>query len=298
MATTSTAITANAAQFPTELVREMFDAVKGHSSLAKLSAQKPIPFSGTTQMVFNMEGEASIVGEGTAKPAGNGTVTPVVIRPLKFVYQMRVSDEFMHCGDEKRLEYWKAFAAGFSKKIARGIDIAAMHGVNPADGETVASLSANNFEGVIPSANVVSYVAASADDNLSEAITKLDGTAVTGMALAPTFGAAMGAIKEGKNFLYPEYAFGGNPERFAGHRSDINNTVNFGASTMMAIVGDFENAFRWGYAGEIPVEVIAYGDPDGAKRDLKQYNEVCLRAEAYVGWGILDKTAFAAVKNQ
>lgn len=291
-------ITANAAQFPTELVCEMFDAVKGHSSLAKLSAQKPIPFSGTTQMVFNLEGEANIVGEGGAKPAGNGSVTPVVIRPLKFVYQMRVSDEFMHCGDKKRLEYWKAFASGFSKKIARGIDIAAMHGVNPANGETVGSLAGNNFEGVIPVGNVVDYEAAKADENLSEAITKLEGGSVNGMALAPTFGAAMGAIKANGTFLYPEYTFGGNPERFAGHRSDINSTVNFGSSNMMAIVGDFENAFRWGYAGNIPVEVIAYGDPDGAKRDLKQYNEVCLRAEAYVGWGILDASAFAAVKNQ
>ena len=172
-----------------------------------------------------------------------------------------------------------------------------MHGVNPATGEAVGSLATNNFAGVITGGNTVGYEAAKADENLSEAITKLEGGSVNGMALAPTFGAAMGAIKANGTFLYPEYTFGGNPERFAGHRSDINNTVSFGGSAIKAIVGDFENAFRWGYAGEVPVEVIAYGDPDGSKRDLKQYNEVCLRAEAYVGWGILDASAFAAVKD-
>ena len=69
-----------------------------------------------------------------------------------------------------------------------------------------------------------------------------------------------------------------------------------GTSGDMAIVGDFENAFRWGYAGDIPVDVIRYGDPDGTNRDLKQYNEVLLRAEAYIGWGILSADSFAIIR--
>ena len=47
---------------------------------------------------------------------------------------------------------------------------------------------------------------------------------------------------------------------------------------------------------KIPLEIIKYGDPDGAGRDLKRYNEVCLRAEAYIGWGILDAAAFGIVQ--
>lgn len=61
------------------------------------------------------------------------------------------------------------------------------------------------------------------------------------------------------------------------------------------MVGDFTNAFKWGYAENIPLEIIEYGDPDGTGRDLKAYNEVLLRAEAYIGWGILDERAFARV---
>ena len=59
-------------------------------------------------------------------------------------------------------------------------------------------------------------------------------------------------------------------------------------------VGDFEGAFRWGYADQIPMEVIQFGDPDG-QGDLKRTNEVVLRAEAWIGWGILDKEAFGRV---
>ncbi len=44
------------AYFPAEVVTEMFNAVRGHSALAKLSGQKPMPFTGVTQFVFNAEG--------------------------------------------------------------------------------------------------------------------------------------------------------------------------------------------------------------------------------------------------
>ena len=33
--------------FPVELTNEMFNLVKGHSSLAKLAASEPVPFNGT-----------------------------------------------------------------------------------------------------------------------------------------------------------------------------------------------------------------------------------------------------------
>ena len=56
--------------FKPELIREMFSKVKGHSSLAKLCNASPMPFAGSEIFVFSMDGEASIVGEGAAKPAG------------------------------------------------------------------------------------------------------------------------------------------------------------------------------------------------------------------------------------
>jgi len=286
--------------FPTELVAEMFNKVNGHSALAKLSAAKPIPFQGETVFTFSLGGEASIVGEGENKPAGDATITPKTIRPVKFVYQHRVSNEFVY-NAESRTNYLQAFADGFAKKIARGLDIAAMHGVNPADLADASFKAANSFDGLV-TGNTVTYVAASVDDNIDAAVQQViaDGGVVNGIAISPTAGAALAAIKVNGVAQYPEFRFGSNPNAFYGMASDVNSTVSVtgtatGSQTDHVIVGDFQNAFRWGYAKNIPLEVIEYGDPDGLG-DLKRTNEVVLRAEAFIGWGILDANSFARVK--
>lgn len=297
MATTLNAST----NFPTQLATEMFSKVRGYSSLAKLSAQTPIPFNGITQFVFSLDSEASIVGEGGAKPAATATATPVVIRPIKFVYQARVSDEFLRASEEGKIQTLQTFADGFAKKIARGLDIAALHGLNPATLAAASFQATNSFDGLC-TGNDVTYVAASIDDNIDAAIAAVqaDNGIVTGMALSPTAGAALSQIKVNGVVQYPEFRFGQNPNAFYGMGSDVNGTVSVKASgatvTPHAYIGDFQNAFKWGYAANIPLEVIEYGDPDGRSRDLKQYNEVCLRAEAYIGWGILDADSFARIK--
>ena len=65
-----------------------------------------------------------------------------------------------------------------------------------------------------------------------------------------------------------------------------------------AIVGDFSNAFKWGFSKEIPLEIIKYGDPDNTGKDLKGYNQVYIRAEVYLGWGILVPEYFARVVDE
>ena len=285
--------------FPEELVTELFSTVHGSSAIAGLSAQKPIAFNGNKEFVFSLSGEAAIVGEGAAKPAGDASFTPVIINPVKFVYQARVTDEFLKAGDEARIGYLQAFADGFSKKIARGIDIAAMHGCDPATRAPLNTLATKNFDSLIQ--NVVTYDSTDPDGNLDSAIAAIVSAErdVTGMAISPAFGAAMAQVKVNGVAQYPEFRFGGAPASFVGMGLKMNNTVPFQATGATyldhVIIGDFANAFRWGYAAEIPMEIIEYGDPDGQGRDLKQYNEICLRAEAYVGWGILDAASFAIV---
>lgn len=286
--------------FPTELIAEMFNKVNGHSTLAKLSAQKPIPFNGETIFVFSAGGEASIVGEGANKPAGDVTIAPKTIRPIKFVYQHRVSNEFIY-NAESKINYLQTFADAFAKKIARGLDIAAMHGINPADLADASFKATNSFDGLVIG-NTVTYAAATVDDNIDAAVQMVlaDGNVVNGVALSPAAGSALAAIKVNGVAQYPEFRFGGNPASFYSMNSDVNGTVNTtgtatGSQTDHVIVGDFQNAFRWGYSKNIPLEVIEYGDPDG-QGDLKRTNEVVLRAEAFIGWGILDADAFARVK--
>ena len=287
-------ITKSTNLFPAELVSEVFSKAKGHSSLAKLSGQTPIPFSGNTQMVFAMDGEASIVGEGEQKPAGDASFNPVTITPVKFVYQHRLTDEFVNMSEEQQLPYLQAFADGFAAKIARALDISAFHGVNPATKTAVSSLAAKNFD--MSTIATVTTTAGKEDEDIDtavQAITGEDGV-VTGIAMAPAFSAALSKIKVNGVVQYPEFRFGQNPDAFYGMASDVNNTVSFGTSKDLAIVGDFQNAFKWGYTENVPCEIIEYGDPDG-QGDLKRTNQIVLRAEAYIGWGILDTASFKKI---
>ena len=157
------------------------------------------------------------------------------------------------------------------------------------------------------SSHALSLAAAEAIDSVNDieaidaAVAAIQGSdgLVNGVAMAPAFGAALGSKKmtDSGAAMYPEYRFGGNPASFAGGiASDVNGTVSFGTNQKLrAVVGDFANCFKWGFAENIPLEIIQYGDPDG-QGDLKRTNEIVLRSEAYIGWGILDANSFALVK--
>ncbi len=286
--------------FKPELVKELISKVQGHSVLAKLSSQTPIPFNGVEQFIFNLEGNAQIVGEGEQKQAGKAKITSKVIKPLKFVYQARITDEFKYASEEKQMNFLSAYMDGFAKKIAEAFDLAALHGLEPKTMTDASFRATNSFDGLI-TGNIVNYDEAHIDDNIDTAVQTIvaKGGEVTGIALSPTAGQNLAKIKVNGVVQYPEFRFGQNPDSFYGMKSDINKnlTVTGGtAETDHAIVGDFQNRFKWGYAENIPMEIIEFGDPDGAGRDLKAYNEICLRAEAFIGWGILDEEAFARVK--
>ena len=286
--------------FKPEVVKELISKVQGKSVLAKLSAQTPIPFNGVEQFIFNLEGNAQIVGEGEQKQAGKAKITSKVIKPLKFVYQARITDEFKYASEEKQMSFLSAYMDGFAKKIAEAFDLAALHGLEPKTMTDASFRATNSFDGLI-TGNIVNYDEAHIDDNIDTAVQTIvaKGGEATGIALSPTAGQNLAKIKVNGVVQYPEFRFGQNPDSFYGMKSDINKnlTVTGGtAETDHAIVGDFQNRFKWGYAENIPMEIIEFGDPDGAGRDLKAYNEICLRAEAFIGWGILDEDAFARVK--
>lgn len=286
--------------FKPELVKELISKVQGRSVLAKLSNQTPIPFNGVEQFIFNLEGNAQIVGEGEQKGAGKAVLTSKVIKPLKFVYQARITDEFKYASEAKQIEYLSQFADGFAKKIAEAFDIAAIHGLEPKGLTNASFKDTNSFDGVI-TGNTVVYAEDKIEENIEAAVQTIvaKGGEVTGLALSPAAGQALAKIKVNGVAQYPEFRFGQNPDSFYGMKSDINKTLTTAggsAETDHAIVGDFQNRFKWGYAENIPMEIIEYGDPDGAGRDLKAYNEILLRAEAFIGWGILDADAFARVK--
>ena len=287
--------------FKSALVTELMTKVQGHSVLAKLSSQSPIPFNGTEQFVFNLDGNAQIVGEGEQKKAGESILTSKVIKPMKFIYQARITDEFNYASKEKQIKYLQAYADGFAKKIAEAFDIAAIHGLEPKSMTDASFRDTNSFDGVITD-NVVVFNAGAIDDNIDTAVQSIvaKGAEVTGLALSPLAGQSLAKLKVNGVVQYPEFRFGQNPNSFYGMESDISKNLVVTGGTAKAnhvLVGDFRNKFKWGYAENIPMKTIEYGDPDGTGRDLQAYNEICLRAEAFIGWGILDEDAFARVEG-
>lgn len=276
--------------FPTTLVTEMFNKVKGHSSIAKMVSSTPIPFNGNTEFTFSPDNKVSVVGEGGQKPAGDVTVTPVTIRPVKVLYQARVSSEFLYASEEAKLNYLKAFTDGFAAQIASGLDEMIMHGVNPATGTASQVIGTNNLDAQIT--KKVQLTAAPNTD-VDAAIALVDDA--NGIILGKSIRSAIAALKTTDGgVMYPEFAWGATPAELGGIKVDANKTVEAANADARAYVGDF-NALKWGFAKNIPLEVIEYGDPDNTGVDLKGSNQVMLRSEAFVGWGILDANAFSMV---
>ena len=281
--------------FDPKLVKDLVDKVKGHSSLAVLSKSVPVPFNGRKEFIFTMDSEIDIVAENGKKTHGGINLEPVKIVPIKFEYGARISDEFLYASEEEQLEILKSFNDGFAKKVARGLDIAGMHGVNPRTGTASTVVGENHFDSKVT--QTVVYSSATPDENIEAAIALVEGSDgdVNGIVISPEVRSALATMTEQNGEkLYPEFAFGGQPKTLGSQSLDINKTVSVG-DVDKAIVGNFADMFKWGYAKEIPVEIIKYGDPDNSGKDLKGYNQVYIRAEVYLGWGILDGNSFARV---
>ena len=286
--------------FPEELIPELIQQTVGASALAKLCAAKPIPFNGQKEFTFTLDKEIDVVAENGAKTKGGATVAPVTIVPVKVEYGARVSDEFLYAAEDARLDILTSFAEGFARKVARGLDLMAFHGVNPRTGSASSVIGTNHFDSKVTQ-TVTIQSEDKPDDNIEAAVALVEGAEreVNGLVMAPVFKSELAKQKTADGAkLYPQLAWGSNPGEINGLRVESNTTLSANSSQDRALVGDFINAFRWGYAKEIPVEVIKYGNPDNDPTlgDLKGHNQVYLRAEAYIGWGILDPSAFAFVK--
>lgn len=284
--------------FPTDLRDGLINLVKGKSSLARLSAAEPIGFNGTEFFTFTLDNDVSVVGENEAKVNGGATIAPVIVRPYKFEYGFRTSDEFLTASEEYRLNVLGQFVEAGSKKFARGLDIGGFHGWNPRTKTASTVIGNNHFDHDVT--QTVTFAAATADANVEAAIALVQGNEedVTGMAMSPAFRSALAALtKTSGDAKFPELGWGAQPGTINGLSVDTNSTVSLNNSADRAILGNFQDFFKWGFAKDMFVKVIEYGNPDNdsVAGDLQGHNQVYLRLEAYIGWGILNPSAFARI---
>lgn len=284
--------------FPSNVESAIFNTARMHSSIAKLSGQTPVPFNGSDIFTFGLDNHAAIVGEANAKPNTGATVGKVKVKPVKIVLQFRTSDEFMTASEEYQLGVLEAFQEAASREVAYALDVMAMHGVDPKTGQPASStIGDNHLDAKVT--NKVVYNETKPDVNIDDAVALVETAEydVTGLAMAPTLRGAIAALRTNSGGrVYPEFAWGGCPDKLGAMTVDSNKTVSANSNKDRAIVGDFDAAFKWGFAKGLTYDIIEYGDPDGQGTDLKANNEICLRAEAYIGWGILDPNAFARIE--
>lgn len=284
--------------FQPQTVSDLINKVKGESILAKLSNQEAIAFNGNEYFTFDFDNEIDIVGESQPKSEGGISIKPVVVRPLKVEYGARVSDEFLYASEEKQLDILSEFNIGYARKLAKGLDIMAFSGTNPRSGQASEIIGDNNFADKVTQ-NVL-FDQTAADDNIQSAIEMINGADrdYSGGALSNTFGNALARIENGVGVaLYPEFRFGGNPGSLGSFPVEVSKNVSIN-SELEAVIGDFQQMFKYGISKQIPLQVIPYGDPDNSGKDLAGHNQVYLRAETYLGWGILDANSFAKVANE
>lgn len=292
-------ILSKGSKFDPVLVKELFNKVKGKSSLAVLCGQTPIPFNGQKEFIFTMDDEVDLVAENGKMTRGSVSLDPVIIVPVKIEYGARISDEFLYAAEEEQIETLRNFSDGFAKKTARGLDIMAFHGVNPRAKTASALIGTNHFDNGVTVIKQDSKTPKTPDALIEEAIAAVQDNEydISGLTMAPSFRADLAKMVDtsGRK-IYPELAWGNAPSQMNGIQTVANNTVSFNSSKDLAIVGDF-STFKWGYSKEIPLEIIEYGDPDNSGQDLKGCGQVYIRAKAYIGWGIMDKSAFAVIQS-
>ena len=197
--------------FPEELVKGMVNLVKGKSAIANLCDQTPIAFNGNKEFTFDMDSEIDIVAENGAKSNGGATIGARTIIPFKVEYGTRVSDEFMQENEDFQLNILQTFTEGFAKKLARGLDIMAFHGLNPRTAAASAIIGTNCFDLATVDGTTkitrVSTASGDANDWMEAAIAAVQANEwdVNGAAMAPAFRSALAALTLGTDNLQPRF---------------------------------------------------------------------------------------------
>ena len=274
--------------------------IQNGSVVAALSNSIPMTYGEGESWTFSI-GEAEYVAEGGAK--GQSTVTPTTktVKPFKFHKTLRFNEEVLWADEDRQLEVVDQILAEIQPALSRALDFGVIHEINPTGGAVVAAMNG----GLTDTTNLVEYVAADkpyVSLDAADGLVLADGYNPRDVALDPAYAAKFSALRgtSSEQKLYPNLRFGTEVSELDGHRAAVSNTVGAKAvlavdTKILGIVGDF-SAIRWGIQKSIGLEVIRYGDPDGAG-DLKRNNQVAFRSEVVYGWGIADLNAFAKIHD-
>lgn len=296
----------NKGLLPQEVALPMIKNAQDTSVLARLSGQNPMRFGEEKYITFTETPKAEFVEESGEKSASNAAFGTLTASTHKAQVTVRVSDEFLWADEDYQLGMLSALEEAGGIALGRALDLGAIHRINPLTGTPISTWT----DYLAGTTKKVEQGPADPDDDLRTAVGMLlngtPSTPVTGAAFSRSFAWALANLKrkdgtgQTSDLRYPQLGFGVNITDFGGMPVAVADTVSgqpeAADTKVRAIVGDFQDGFKWGVKRQLPLELIRYGDPDG-QGDLARKNQVALRLEIVYGWAIL-KDRFALVADE
>lgn len=284
---------------PVEILDPWLGKIKFGSTVATLSNSIPMKFGKGQSISFDI-GEAEHVAEGANKSSSTITPTVWVSGPQKFVKTVRWTDEVKWMDEDYQIGVVTQVLDLIQPALSRALDFGVFHGINPATGAAVASMS-TSLSDTTNSVEIGDTDKPYTNLDAADALVLADGFNPSSVALNPDFAAAFGQLRNtsSEQKLYPDLTYATSPSgRLEGHASSVSDTVGAvgvasTATNIKAFVGDF-SSIRWGIQRSMGLEMIEFGDPDGGG-DLKRNNQVAFRAEVVYGWGFADLDAVAKI---
>lgn len=271
--------------------------------LSRLAPNLPNLMVGSTDyFTFTGTPKAELVGEGANKSSDDGTPAKVTAKTYKVQLTYRFSEEVKWADEDYQTQIIEQLANRISVALSRALDLIAIHGINPKTGEIASSVT-QYFDKPGNGINrVVATASAQADIETAAGYLQTYGYSATGIALDTVYAGQLARTRDGENRpMYPELGLGFNVENFQGLQAAASDTVSgrqeleAAEVSIKALMGDF-NAFEWGIAREVPLDMIETGDPDGLG-DLKRTNQIAIRGEAVLGYVIYDTKAFSLISK-
>ena len=269
--------------------------------LAQLSGQNPeIKVGSTDFFTFTGTPKAELVGESIPKSNTGEAPAKVTAKTYKVQVTHRFSEEVLYADEDYKLQLIDTLVGRVGTAISRAVDLVAIHGINPLTG-----VVGNVDQYIMKAGNSVHKVdaTASATADYALALRKLAeaGYSPTGSAFDPVYALDLADERDGNSVLMnPNISITGGS--VSGVPAVVGDTVSArheitGGSGVKAVVGDFQNAFKWGVARNIGLRTLTSGDPDG-NGDLARTNEIAIRAEAIFGFVFLENgNGFSAIKT-
>ena len=267
--------------------------------LAQLAGQNPeIKVGSTDFFTFTGTPKAELVGESIQKSNTGEAPSKVTAKTYKVQVTHRFSEEVMYADEDYKLQLIDTLVGRVGTAISRAVDLVAIHGINPLTG-TVASVDQYIMKAGNGVHKIDTSASATADYALALRELATAGYSPTGSALDPVFALDLADERDGNSVLInPNISINGGS--VSGVQAVVGDTVSArheiaGGSGVVGVVGDFQNAFKWGVARNIGLRTLTSGDPDG-NGDLARNNEIAIRAEAIFGFVFLENGAgFAAI---